>query len=275
MKREARDPMTQSMTPVAHDAKTMSGADYRSPLRARRPTVYVDGQLIESVADARALQPGINALAVTYDFARDPEKSALMTALQTPSGKTVNRMLHLNESAGDLLNKLEAVRILCQETGCAQRYLAHDALNAIAQVSALIDDARGTKEHGARFAAYLQHVQDEDLALGIAMTDAKGDRSKRPHEQANPDTYVTSSSERQGHRHLGDQGDRHGRPYMHEFLVMPGRRCRSRRRVRGVLRRSRRCARPDDRAPARRPPGEKLEHGAALFSRRTANRPAS
>jgi aromatic ring hydroxylase len=42
-------------------------------------------------------------------------------------------MLHVDESAGDLLNKLEAVRLLCQETGCAQRYLAHDALNALAR----------------------------------------------------------------------------------------------------------------------------------------------
>jgi hypothetical protein len=37
-------------------------------------------------------------------------------------------MLHIDMSSGDLLNKLEAVRLLCQETGCAQRYLAHDAL---------------------------------------------------------------------------------------------------------------------------------------------------
>jgi hypothetical protein len=110
------------------------------------------------------------------------------------SGRTVNRMLHINESAGDLLNKLEAVRILCQETGCAQRYLAHDALNAIHQVSARIDDARGSSEHRARFAAYLEEVQASDWSLGIAMTDAKGDRSQRPHQQANPTPTCTSSS---------------------------------------------------------------------------------
>ena len=168
----------------------MNGAEYRESLRCYRPTVYVDGELIESVADAPALQPGINALAVTYDFALDAAKSPLMTAVQSASGRTVNRMLHINESSGDLLNKLEAVRILCQETGCAQRYLAHDALNALHQVAARIDDARGGSEHRSRFAAYLEDVQDRDLALGIAMTDAKGERSKRPHQQANPDTYV-------------------------------------------------------------------------------------
>src|SRR3546814_9923903 len=100
-------------------------------------------------------------------------------------------MLHVNESSGDLLNKLEAVRVLCQETGCAQRYLAHDALNGIAQVSARIDDAKGTTEHRARFEASLARVQDEDLSLGIAMTDAKGDRSKKPHQQASSEEHTS------------------------------------------------------------------------------------
>ena len=70
-------------------------------------------------------------------------------------------MLHVDESAGDLLNKLEAVRLLCQETGCAQRYLTHDALNALCQVSAPASTTRsGGREHRDRFAAYLEHVQD-------------------------------------------------------------------------------------------------------------------
>ena len=92
---------------------------------------------------------------------------ALMTAVQASRGVTVNRMLHINESAGDLLNKLEAVRLVCQETGCAQRYLTHDAMNAIGQVAARIDNARGTTEHRARFTEYLHHVQDHDLTLGV------------------------------------------------------------------------------------------------------------
>ena len=168
----------------------MDGKAFRESLKKYKPTVYVDGQLIESVVDAPSLQPGINAMAVTYDFAHDPAMAPLMLAKQTTSGKTVNRMLHIDESAGDLLNKLEAVRVLCQETGCAQRYLAHDALGGILQAVSKIDDAKGSTEYTAKFSAYLQHVQDKDLTLGIAMTDAKGDRSKRPNQQLNQDVYV-------------------------------------------------------------------------------------
>ncbi len=263
--------MADAGTPAVSTDHLMTASDYRESLRRYRPVVYVDGQLIDSVVDAPSLQPGVNALGVTYDFAHDPAMAPLMTAVQsTTSGQRVSRMLHINESAGDLLNKLEAVRLLCQETGCAQRYLAHDALNAIGQASARIDDARGSTEHRARFAQYLQRVQDDDLALGIAMTDAKGDRSRRPHQQANPDTYVhIVERNAKGIVISGTKAIVTGAPYMHEFLVMPGRNMGEEDAAFAVC-----CAVPVDAQgitivarPAGRP-GDKVEHGAALFSRR-------
>ena len=134
-----------------------------------------------------------------------------MTARQGAAGAAVNRMLHIDESTTDLLRKLEAVRLVCQESGCAQRYLAHDALNAIFEASRLADEQSGGDYH-QRFLSYLRHVQDEDLALGIAMTDAKGDRSKRPGAQANPDVYLHIEGASRGwHRHPRCQGHRHRR----------------------------------------------------------------
>jgi 4-hydroxybutyryl-CoA dehydratase/vinylacetyl-CoA-Delta-isomerase len=264
-------PMNAALPTTTHvETRLMSSDDYRESLRAYRPRVYVDGRLVESVADEPSLAPGVQALGVSYDFARRPELAPLMTARQSSTGRLVNRMLHLDESAGDLLNKLEAVRLLCQETGCAQRYLAHDALNALGQVSARIDDARGGREHRARFAEFLDRVQRDDLTLGIAMTDAKGDRSKKPHQQANPNTYVhVVSRDAKGIVISGTKAIVTGAPYMHELLVMPCRNmgaedadfavcCAVRVDAPGITI----VARPAGR------PGDKLEHGAALFSRR-------
>ncbi len=199
----------------------MTAQDYRESLRRYRPRVFIEGAAVESVADEPLLAPGIAGVGVTYDFARRPEHSKLMTARQGTSGKTVNRMLHIDESATDLLYKLEAVRLLCQESGCAQRYLAHDALGAFFQATRRTDDAHGTDYH-QRLLAYLHRVQDEDLALGIAMTDAKGDRAKRPGQQANPDVYVhIKERRRDGIVIRGTKAIVTGAPYMHEFLVMP------------------------------------------------------
>ncbi|HYF20577.1 MAG TPA: 4-hydroxyphenylacetate 3-hydroxylase N-terminal domain-containing protein [Ramlibacter sp.] len=251
-------------------ADLMDGAQYRESLRRLRPVVYVDGRAVESVADEPSLAPGVNALAYTYDFALKPELAPVALATQASRNRIVNRMTHVDESSGDLLNKLEAIRLLCQETGCAQRYLGHDALAGLSQVAAAIDDARGGTEHRTRYQAWLAHVQDEDLAVGIAMTDAKGDRSRRPHQQANPDTYV-HVVERNGAGIVisGTKAIVTGAPYMHEFLVMP-----SRQMVREDADFAVCCAVPVDAPgitivsrPAGRP-GEKLEHGAALFSRK-------
>ena len=94
----------------------MSAAEYEESLRRYQPTVYVDGDLIESVVDEPRLQPGIRAVGVTYDFAQRPEYGGLMLADQASSGKTVNRMLHINRHSEDLLSKLEAVRLICRES---------------------------------------------------------------------------------------------------------------------------------------------------------------
>ena len=48
--------------------RIMSTAEYEESLREYSPTVYVDGDLIESVVDEPRLQPGVRAIGVTYDI---------------------------------------------------------------------------------------------------------------------------------------------------------------------------------------------------------------
>jgi 4-hydroxybutyryl-CoA dehydratase/vinylacetyl-CoA-Delta-isomerase len=199
----------------------MTAADYRDSLRAYKPRVFLNGKAIESVADEPLLAPGVAGVGVTYDFAHQKQHLPIMTARQGTSGKTVNRMLHINENSTDLLYKLEAVRLVCSTSGCAQRYLTHDALNGLFQSTKLTDDHHGT-DYSQRFLSYLHDVQDRDLTLGIAMTDAKGDRSKRPGQQVNPDVYLHIKERKpDGIVIRGTKAIVTGAPYMHEFLVMP------------------------------------------------------
>ncbi|MBT7293156.1 MAG: 4-hydroxyphenylacetate 3-hydroxylase, partial [Rhodospirillaceae bacterium] len=151
----------------------LSGGEYRESLRRYKPTVYLDGALVESVADEPRLAPGVAAVGETYNFAKDTRHRPLMVATEQSSGAEANRFLHINRSSEDLLHKLEAVRLVCQRVGCAQRYLSQDALNAIYQATHRIDAETGGELH-QRFLAYLHRVQAEDLTLGAAMTDAKG-----------------------------------------------------------------------------------------------------
>jgi len=200
----------------------MTDGDYRDSLRRLKPRVFVDGRAVDCVADDAALAPGVNAVGLSYAFALREDTAPLMRV--DAHGGGYNRMLHVPRSDADLLQKLEAVRLICRYTGCAQRYLAGDALAGILQAAAAVDaDGRGG-EYLARARAYHEHIRSRDLAVGIAMTDAKGDRSLRPHAQPNLDSHVRILERRaDGIVISGTKAIVTGAPYMHELLVMPGR----------------------------------------------------
>ncbi len=201
----------------------MSALEYRDSLRRYQPRVFVNGEQVKSVADEPRLLPGINALGITYEYALDAQHQRIARAVDHRSGREINRFLHITQSREDLLTKLEYVRLVCQETGCAMRYLSMDGLNALYQLSYRLDAEEGSDYH-PRVLEYLDHVQAGDLTVGIAMTDAKGDRSLRPHEQANPDTYLHVVERRaDGIVISGTKAIVTSAPYVHELLVLPGR----------------------------------------------------
>ncbi len=201
----------------------MSGKDFRESLRTYAPSVYVNGRKIKSVATDADLAPGVNAIALTYDYALKPELAPLMRARLHGSEGETNRLMHVARTSGDLLNKLEAVRLVCQETGCAQRYLGGDAFSALHQSTHRVDQDRGGDYH-QRFLAYMQDAQRRDLTCAVAMTDGKGDRSLRPHQQDNPDSYLRIVGRRKGGIVVsGVKAIVTGAPYVHEILIMPGR----------------------------------------------------
>ena len=201
----------------------MDAAAYRESLRAYKPRVFVNGQNASRASPtSRCSLRASTGSGVTYDFAHRPEHEALMTARQGTSGKTVNRMLHINETSTDLLSKLEAVRLRLQGRGLRPALPQPTTPStACSRRRSAPTTAHGTDYH-QRFLAYLHQVQDKDLTLGVAMTDAKGDRSRRPGQQANRDVYVHIKERRpDGIVIRGTKAIVTGAPYMHEFLVMP------------------------------------------------------
>ena len=197
--------------------------EYVESLKRLNPTVYIRGKLVNSVPDEPLLRPGINAISLTYDYALRTEYKDIMIATSHITGKEVNRLLHINTNTDDLLKKLEMTRLLCRTTGCAQRYLTHDALNAIYETTDRIDEEFKTEYH-LRFLDYLEYVQNEDLTACVAMTDAKGNRSKRPHEQQDPDLYLRIvEKQEQGIVLRGVKAIVTGAPYTHEIIVLPTR----------------------------------------------------
>jgi len=64
-----------------------------------------------------------------------------------------------------------------------------DCLFALHLVANQMDEKLGTK-YLQRVRAIYEHCRDNDLAMAVAQTDVKGDRSRGPAEQSHPDYYV-------------------------------------------------------------------------------------
>jgi len=183
--------------------KLKNGAEYIESLRKLNPIIYYKGERIKDVTRHPATAPHVRAAAMTYVLASLKEYRDLATATSHLTGRTISRLLG-------------------QKTGtCFQRCVGHDGINATYSVAYEIDQKYGT-DYFARFKMWLTFIQDQNLMVVGAMTDPKGDRSKSPADQADPDQYVHVVDRRDdGIVIRGAKLHMTGGVNSHEILVMP------------------------------------------------------
>lgn len=200
----------------------MNGQQYKDSLRKLHPIVYCNGRKIESVVDDPMTAPHVNSAALTYELAFDPEYEDLMTATSHFTGKKINRFTHVHQSTEDLVKKVKMMRMIGQKTGtCFQRCVGFDALNASYITTYKIDKKYGTDYH-ERLKKYMQYVQETDIMVAGSMTDPKGDRSKKPSQQADPDLFVHVVERREdGIVVRGAKAHQTGMVNSHEMLILP------------------------------------------------------
>ncbi len=125
-----------------------------------------------------------------YELAQMEEYKDLMTVKSHLTGEIINRFTHIHQSIDDLIKKVKMQRLLGQKTSCCfQRCVGFDTANALYSVTYEMDKKNDTNYH-ERFKKYWVEVQTQDLMVDGAMTDTKGDRSKRPKDQSDPDAYL-------------------------------------------------------------------------------------
>lgn len=212
--------MAVKMADIKGQKPIGSGDEYIASLRDRGLKVYLFGELVEEPVDHPIIRPSINAVARTYDLAN--ERPELATAMSPFTGTRVNRFLHIAQSADDLVLQNKMQRRLGQLTGtCFQRCVGMDAFNSLYSVTYEIDAAHDTNYHD-RFKSFVTMTQSQGLVIGGAMTDVKGDRSKAPHEQEDPDLFVhVSKRTKEGVYIRGAKAHQTGCLNSHWLLVMP------------------------------------------------------
>ncbi len=201
--------------------------EYIDSMKRMRFELYMFGEQVTKHVDNPIIRPAMNCMAATYELAEEskfPQYQELMTATSHLTGKKINRFCHIHQSVEDLVNKSKMGRVLGAYTGsCFQRCVGMDALNALSMLTYDIDAKYGTG-YNNRFLKYLRYVQDEDLVCDGAMTDAKGDRGRRPSEQADPDQYLHVVEEKpNGIVVRGNKMHQTGAVNSHEIICMPTR----------------------------------------------------
>ena len=202
-----------------------SGAEYIESLRGRDIKVYLFGELVKEPVDHPMIRPSINAVAETYDIANsEPEIGSSHSSL---TDRKVNRFLHIAESAQDLVNQNRMQRKLGQLTGtCFQRCVGMDALNSLYSTTFEIDGKYNTSYH-KRLVEFIKLIQTENLVVGGAMTDVKGDRSLSPSQQEDPDLFVHVVKEDEKGLYIsGAKAHQTGCINSHWIMVMPTMRLR-------------------------------------------------
>jgi 4-hydroxybutyryl-CoA dehydratase/vinylacetyl-CoA-Delta-isomerase len=159
---------------------------------------------------------------MTYALASDREYRDLAVATSHLTGREISRFTHVHQNIEDLIKKVKLLRVLGQKTGtCFQRCVGLDGINAVYSVAYEIDQKRGTDYFG-RFKDWLTYIQDKNLMVVGAMTDPKGDRSKSPVDQPDPDQYVHVTEQRDdGIIIRGAKLHMTGGVNSHEILIMP------------------------------------------------------
>ncbi len=195
---------------------------YLESLRQLHPVIYCNGEKIESVVDHPMTRPHVNSAAMTYELAFDPEYEDLMITTSHLTGKKINRFTSVHQNTEDLVKKVKMLRMIGQKTGtCFQRCVGFDAMNSTFITTYKIDQECGTDYH-ERFKKYLEYVQENDLMLAGSMTDPKGDRSKKPGQQEDPDLYVHIVEKREdGIVVRGAKAHQTGMANSHEMLILP------------------------------------------------------
>ncbi len=162
--------------------------EYKESLRKMKPNIYKFGELIKDVPTHPATKRTIEGHAQIFDAAQQPEYKDILTTKSILTGKQVVRYLSIMQSAEDMIANTKMKRLMFNLTGTCTggRCAGFNAINAMWAATYDIDKDCGTEYH-KRLQAWLKDAQERDITISGALTDPKGDRTKSPTQQQDPD----------------------------------------------------------------------------------------
>ncbi len=168
----------------------MTKDQYYKSLEKVHHRAYILGEKVENAYEHPLISHMINSVAKTYELSNDPEGRKLLVAKSDLIDEEVSRFLKFYKSPDDLITKVRMLKYLAHNIGgCYMRCTGMDAISSVGMEIFNCDQKYGTK-YWDRLVEFLKFMQRNDFVLFSGVTDVKGDRSKRPSEQSDPDMYL-------------------------------------------------------------------------------------
>ncbi|HEY1775318.1 MAG TPA: 4-hydroxyphenylacetate 3-hydroxylase N-terminal domain-containing protein [Solirubrobacteraceae bacterium] len=175
---------------AAPAARLRTADEYRASLRDGR-RVFYRAEQVDDVTKHPAFSPAVEHAALDFEMSHDPQYAALAL-----SEDGASRYFHVPRTDADLLARsalIEASTRAGKTLVLLIREIGTDALLSLLALSPRLGDP-----YAGRVQAFYEHCRNSDLALCVAQTDFKGDRSLPPSQQQNPDAYLRIVDRRDG-----------------------------------------------------------------------------
>jgi 4-hydroxybutyryl-CoA dehydratase/vinylacetyl-CoA-Delta-isomerase len=198
--------------------------EYKESLRRMRSNVYKFGKLIEDVTAHPATRSTVEGHAQIYAAQHDPERQDLVTTTSHLTGEKISRYLSIFGSVDDMIANSRMKRLMFNLTGTCTggRCVGWNSINAMWAATYDMDKEYGTDYH-QRLKNWLIDAQKRDICISGALTDPKGDRTKAPSQQDDPDMNLHLVEKREdGIVVKGAKVMICGVAASHEIFVLPG-----------------------------------------------------
>lgn len=183
--------------------------------------VYYRGERVPVVTEHPELGVAARHAAIDFRLAEDPKGRDL--AVHSEGNERYSAFYKIPRDAKDLLCRSKLIELGTTEGSTLVllvKEIGTDALLALRRVLGRSKEVQGLE----RLENFYHNCRNRDLALAVAQTDVKGDRSKRPSEQADPDLYVRVVEKRaDGIVVRGAKVHTSCTPYVDEVIVLPSR----------------------------------------------------
>lgn len=178
----------------------MTGAEYRASLKDGR-SIFFEGERVEDLTGHPILGPAVDVVARCYDHFYSSEPGADSPLMGVP------------RSADDLRSRIPLLH-----DADLVAHVTYQSIMTLTTAAGRVGDPR----YAERVAAFVKEVQRRDLRVTECITDAKGDRSRPPGQQADPDAYTRVVERRKdGVVIRGAKLHISGAALGHELMVIP------------------------------------------------------